>query len=106
MDAAREMCARLRKWSTAVVPDLRAVVRESLEQACALLVSERAVLAWEEGDEPWLFIASLKGGDVTWTEEEPGQYTPLVDPGLNDLPFATDSRATITSTSGRTTLPT
>ena len=92
MDAAREVCARLRQWSTAVVPDLRAVVRESLEQSCALLLSDRAVLAWEEGDEPWLFIASLSGGQVSWSEEDSGQYSPLVDPGLNDLPFATDQQ--------------
>jgi signal transduction histidine kinase len=48
----------------------------------------RAVLAWEEREEPWLIVASLAENAITWQEEEPERYLPLVDPALTDSSFS------------------
>lgn len=89
MDAAREVCARLQSWPTSVASDLRSVVRESLEQCCVVFESRRAILAWEEGEEPWLFMACWSGGELSWREEDASRFGPLVDPALQEEAFRT-----------------
>jgi signal transduction histidine kinase len=53
-------------------------LREVLERAGAQLEAPRLVLAWEEGDEPWLHVAEWSPGELWVQREAPGAYDPLV----------------------------
>jgi signal transduction histidine kinase len=53
-------------------------LQEVLTYAASVLGSPRLVLAWEEGDEPSLRIASRKGGEVVITLERPDAFGSLV----------------------------
>lgn len=86
---SEEVYRRLRQWPRGLPLDQRTLVRQTLKACCAVFDAPRAVLAWEDRDEPWLIVASLGAdGSFTWTEEEPERYAPLVDPALTDTAFS------------------
>ncbi len=83
-----EVAQRLRQWPRGLaLLDQRTMVRQALKACRAIFNAPRAVLAWEEREEPWLIVASLSDENFTWVEEEPEQYLPLVDPSLSDMTF-------------------
>jgi signal transduction histidine kinase len=66
----------LRRWPRNVLPDYRSVACESVLQCLELFRASRAVLAYEERDEPWVAIAEADSGGVKWREEDEGS-TPV-----------------------------
>lgn len=60
---------------------------EVLAGAARVLRAPRIVLAWEEGDEPSLRLASLAKGRVQLTREPPGAFGALVSPALQKSSF-------------------
>jgi len=74
------MLKRLKEWPRGLNLDQRQTVREALKACCAIFEAPRALLAWEEHEEPWLIVASLGDTGFTWIEEKPDRYLPLVDP--------------------------
>ena len=75
-----EMLKRLKEWPRGLNLDQRKTVREALKACCAIFEAPRALLAWEEHEEPWLIVASLADTGFMWIEEKPDRYLPLVDP--------------------------
>lgn len=75
---------RLANWCRRPLPDEAAVlVRESLEEVSALVNADRALMAWEEPEEPWLHLALLDSGNFRWTEQPPAKFEPLVHDDLD-----------------------
>jgi signal transduction histidine kinase len=82
-----EVCKRLRQWPRGLAVDHRTLVRQKLQACRTIFDAPRAVLAWEEHEEPWLLVASVSDDGFSWTELEPERYLPLVDPALTDTTF-------------------
>ena len=55
-----------------------AVARLLPRWAADVLGARRVVIAWEEGDEPWLYLTWWEGGEPQYAEEPPGVMDPLV----------------------------
>ena len=70
MQRLGEVCAKLRRWPRHIAPDQRSLARECLERCCDLFEATQALLVIDEGDEPWLNIASLAKGRFLWREDE------------------------------------
>ena len=85
--APDEIARRLRKWPRGLALDQRTMVRQTLKACCTVFDAPRAVLAWEEREEPWMMVASLSEEGFKWTEEEPERFLPLVDPAAADAVF-------------------
>jgi signal transduction histidine kinase len=60
---------------------------EVLESAARILGARRAVLAWEEPEEPWLHLASWSEGEFRSWREAPETFHPVVAEPLADLAF-------------------
>ncbi len=86
----QEILRRLREWPRGLAVSQRTMVRQMLEACCAIFNAPKAVLAWEEREEPWLIISTLSEERFRWTEEEPERYLPLVDPGVAEVTFHAD----------------
>jgi signal transduction histidine kinase len=84
-----EIWSRLQQWPRGLALDQRTLVRRTLRACRSIFQSPRAVLVWEEREEPWLIIASLSDEGFIWNDEEPERYLPLVDPALTDVSFYT-----------------
>ncbi|MHB0969877.1 MAG: sensor histidine kinase [Thermoanaerobaculia bacterium] len=71
-------------WSRKRLPDEPAVlVRESMSEFMRITGGTRALMAWEEPDEPWLHLAFLDRDVFRWTEQPPAKYEPLVHASLD-----------------------
>jgi signal transduction histidine kinase len=86
----RDLCASLRHWPRNIAQDHRSLARELLERCCELFEAPRALLLIDEGDEPWLNIASLNGTDFTWSEDENLSLESVVNETLADRAFCID----------------
>lgn len=84
---AEQIWDRLRQWPRGLSVDQRTQVKQTLEACRTIFGAPRAVLAWEEHEEPWLVVASVSDQSFEWTEEEPERYSPLVDPALAGISF-------------------
>lgn len=91
-----EISGWLRKWPRGLALDQRATVRQALKACCDIFGAPRAVMAWEEHEEPWLIVATLSDEGFTWREAERQQYLPLVDPDMAEVAFH-DSGKSISS---------
>lgn len=85
-----EISRRLKEWPRGLALDQRAMVRQILHACRVIFNAPRAVLAWEEREEPWLLISSLSEERFRWTEEEPERYLPMVDAAVADVAFHSD----------------
>lgn len=88
-----EMLKRLSEWPRGLNLDQRKTVRLALNACRSIFEASRALLAWEEHEEPWLIVASLSDAGFTWSEEQPDRYMPLVDPAYAEAAFAGDAVA-------------
>lgn len=82
-----EMCAVLRRWPRDVAVDHRTLARESVEQAREVFGATSAVLAFEEGEEPWLVLAVAREGNFTLLEQNELDLASLVDQVYMDQTF-------------------
>ena len=64
-----------------------AVLQALLWWAASIMANARAVIVWEENDEPWLHVAWWKRGEYERTREPPGAFEPLVAGELADVSF-------------------
>src|SRR4051812_3210849 len=90
MSASDELCSKLRRWPRGFAGDLRVVVWQTLAACAQLFEAAGAVMAWEEREEPWLFVARLSDSGLDWREHDAGEFDPLVDPQLSHTPFLTE----------------
>lgn len=79
----------IREWLRSRVPRARTeLLEETLERLRRLFAAPRALMVWEEADEPWVNVASLdEDGDLDWKEAAPSSYAPLVAERLAPLSF-------------------
>lgn len=77
-NGADRKLGRLANWPRVMPSDFAALLRESLELSTAVFQAPRVLLAWEEPDEPWLRLATLRGRELIQREESPTTYEPLV----------------------------
>jgi len=90
---SEEMLRRLKEWPRGLNLDQRKTVRQALRACRDIFEAPRALIAWEEHEEPWLIVATMTDRGFTWTEEEPEKYLPLVNSSSADLTFAGDAVA-------------
>ncbi|HUP45624.1 MAG TPA: histidine kinase, partial [Thermoanaerobaculia bacterium] len=74
-----EVCAALRQWPRNVMPDYRALGEECAGQARKMFHAERAILAFSEGDEPWLTIVEADDAGVRSREQDEANYALVAD---------------------------
>ena len=95
-DYARELECVLAAWPRAFAPDVFALVRDLLERTAGVLGAPRVLVAWEEAEEPWLYVASWGRGEFRGTREPPGTWEPLVAEPLAGADFlCPDARAPV-----------
>lgn len=93
---AEEIGGWLRQWPRGLALDQQTTVRQALTTCCSIFDAPRAIMAWEEREEPWLIVVTLSGDGFTWREAEPDPYLPLVDPAVAEKSFH-DSGESISS---------
>lgn len=81
----REMSA-LTDWPEAAA-DLEPHVQALMEHAARAVGAPRALLAWVEREEPWLFLGYWDGGAFTWSRASPGTFGQLVAEPLQAASF-------------------
>ena len=62
---SEEMCAVLRRWPRDVAVDHRTLARESVEHCREVFAATSVVLAFEEGEEPWLILAVARDSQLS-----------------------------------------
>lgn len=62
---------RLASWPLSAPRERDPLIRETLTMAAELLRVHRVVATWEEGEEPWLWVATLDSGDFALRREAP-----------------------------------
>jgi signal transduction histidine kinase len=88
-DRARREIRELATEPEADPADLDALVRALPRWAAHVMDSPRALIAWEESDEPWLCLASYDAGtgQSRYAREAPGVIEPLVADDLAGAHF-------------------
>ncbi len=87
MRAVEELCAKLRRWPRHVYPSHRELAQECLELCRDLFKAPRAMLLIDEGEEPWLMIASVDDTGFTWREADDAGFRPMVRDDLEERAF-------------------
>jgi signal transduction histidine kinase len=84
----RQEVGRLATWSRATNPDEteEAGLGRMLAQAASIMGVPRAVLAWEDEEEPWLRLA-FWDGHTTLSRAAPEEFSVLVRPDLEGTVF-------------------
>jgi signal transduction histidine kinase len=75
---------RLTRWP-AGSGDQRTVIGSVLQHAADIIGARRVVVAWEDGDEPWLHVAGWTAGSLTIARHRSGDIDPLVPAPLADV---------------------
>jgi signal transduction histidine kinase len=78
---------KLAAWPILRMADRKSTAREALSRACEVLGLRRAAVIWEEGDEPWVHIATLSDGELHMKSEGPEYSETLVSEGLREASF-------------------
>ncbi len=80
MPDARDLGARFRARPTPQPDDIDGVVERALAEVCALFGARDAMLVWEEFEEPWVVVGTLRGGVFSCREEKeaPAWDVPLL----------------------------
>lgn len=86
-ERTRREISRLAAWPRPLPSGLQPAVRALLEHAARVLGAPRLLLAWVESEEPWLYLASWRAGNLEWRRESPESYDPLVAPPVADRSF-------------------
>jgi signal transduction histidine kinase len=62
-------------------------LRRLAEWAASIVGAPCVLIAWEESDEPWLYLAWLDRGEFRYTQERPGVMDPVVPERLAEATF-------------------
>lgn len=79
--------SQLAAWPRAIPAGVRELLREMLENAAAILRAPRMLLAWEEGDEPRLHLASWSRDHFHYTRQPHAVFGTLVAEPLAGTSF-------------------
>ena len=74
----RRELTKLAAWPRGMTGERNELVRETLVLARDLLASPRALLVWEEEEEPWVWIALLGGDSFTIARDSPNALDELL----------------------------
>ena len=95
-ERVRGEMGRLAAWSGAVPREVETLAREVLDHAAAVLEAPRALLAWDDPEEPWRHLAWWSPREFHTTREPPGAFEPLVPQALRGAGFlCPDARAAV-----------
>lgn len=83
----RSQLFKLASWPENPSVDLEDVLRQVLEYAGKILGVPRVLFAWEEPDEPWLYLAILADGQLQRSRKSAAGFGPLVKLSLEEKSF-------------------
>lgn len=83
----RRDMARIAAWPQAEPRRIEPLARILLEHAAQTVGAPRALLAWVEREEPWLYIAEGAAGEFKWSRSAPGEHGHLVADALAGSSF-------------------
>ena len=86
-ERVRAETERLAAPPAMVVQQLDQLLCQLLGWSAAVTGARRAVLLWEESEEPWLHLGEWRPGDCRRVRESPESMTPLVAPELAEVSF-------------------
>jgi signal transduction histidine kinase len=66
---------------------IEGAVRALLEHATGVVHAKRAIVVWEEEEEPWCNVVSWSTAAFDWRREPPGSLEPLAPASLRDQAF-------------------
>lgn len=84
---SEEICGVLRRWPRDVPEDHRSVARESAEHCREVFGAGTVVVAFEEGEEPWLMLGVASENSFKLGEQDELDLESLVDRALVDDTF-------------------
>lgn len=73
---ALDLAARIAEWPRGSFQDADALIDHLLARAAGVLDAPRALLVWEEADEPWLHLAHRTAGGTEISREPPTDAGP------------------------------
>lgn len=79
--------ARLAAWPVAVPHEGAALIGEALAEAAGTMDAPRALLVWDDPEEPWRHVAVWSTDGLRWTREAPDTFEPVVAPALQGADF-------------------
>ena len=83
----RKTLSRLATWPDAGGRKSDAEVSNILAYAAQTMAAPRAVMVWDEPEEPWVHVATWSRQGFAWRREPPETFTPIVDEGLGSRTF-------------------
>lgn len=83
----RQELARLAVWPRTMSGDLEPFARELLQQVTSVLDAPRALLVWDDPDEPWVHIALYAAGGVELWRDPPAEAGAVVAHALEEDDF-------------------
>jgi hypothetical protein len=87
----RTQLAKLAAWPRGPSLELETVIRQVLEQAANILKAQRAVLIWEECEEPWLHLVILSEARLQWSRKPPGSLDAMINASLQGKSFFSEN---------------
>lgn len=75
-ERTRRDLANLARWRDDTAGTLQAVAKGTLEQAAVILRAPRALLLWDDAEEPFRYLATLDGATFRWQEAAPDAFDP------------------------------
>jgi signal transduction histidine kinase len=99
MRSVKEISSILRRWPGDFRPNVRDLARDVLSICAEIFECDRAIIAWEENDEPWTVVASYSDDRFDCIEAVAGRFSPLTCGELEEATFAVsaDGRCLISS---------
>lgn len=73
---------RLAQWPRTDPLDPKALIDEILSHAAGVLAAPRALMVWEEPEEPWVYVGHWVEGRLDWKQMAPGTFGSIVDEAL------------------------
>ena len=70
MSKSRELGERFRARPSAQPNELSGVIKRALDEVCIIFDTTDAMLVWEEAEEPWVVVGTLRGDAFTCAEEQ------------------------------------
>ena len=91
-ETMRQGLERLAGWRHAPSDDMEALIRAALPEAANVLGARRALLIWDETEEPSRFVAYAGKGEVRLSRHSPDAWGDMVPPVLDGESFISLSR--------------
>lgn len=106
-ERTRQDLANLARWHDHAADTPQALARNLLDQAAAIMHTPRALLLWDDAEEPFRYLASLDGHDFHWQEAAPDAYDPPLAGELagTDFIFLGSDTASVITAAGASRQP-